>query len=65
MQTISKVKRMRLKLNLTQRQLAKLVGVKPPTVNLIERRGIYNTLTARKYAAAMKVSPILLLEGLD
>ena len=51
--------------NITQRQLAELVGVKPPTLNVLERKGIFDTRTAAKYAKALKCNPIFLLDGLD
>ncbi len=65
MERMTKIKQMRMVLNLTQRELAQRVGVKPPTVNSLERKGIYDTRTARKYADALKVSPLFLLDGLD
>ncbi len=62
---MTKFKQMRKALNLTQREVANLVGVKPPTVNTMERKGIFDTRTAKKYARCLKCSPIFLLEGLD
>lgn len=65
MERMTKFKQMRLSLKLTQRDVAKHVGVKPPTVNSLERKGIFDTRTAKKYAQALGVSPLFLLDGLD
>lgn len=65
MEQMTKIKQMRMVLKLTQREMAERVGVKPPTVNSLERKGIFDTRTAKKYAAALKVSPLFLLDGLD
>ncbi len=62
---MTKIKQMRLLLHLTQRQLAQKVGVKPPTVHTLETKGIYDTRTAKRYAAALGCSPLFLLDGLD
>ena len=62
---MTKLKQMRLILKLTQKELATRIGVKPPTVNTLERKGIYDNRTARKYAIALKCSPLFLLDGLD
>ena len=61
----SRLKTMRELCKITQRQLAELVGVKPPTLNVLERKGIFDTRTAVKYAKALKCNPIFLLDGLD
>lgn len=61
----TRLKTMRELCNITQRQLAELVGVKPPTLNVLERKGIFDTRTAVKYAKALKCNPIFLLDGLD
>lgn len=61
----TRLKTMRELCNITQRQLAELVGVKPPTLNVLERKGIFDTRTAAKYAKALKCNPIFLLDGLD
>jgi DNA-binding XRE family transcriptional regulator len=61
----SRLKLMRELLGITQKQLAETVGVKPPTLNVLERKGIFDTRTAVKYAKAMKCNPIFLLDGLD
>lgn len=62
---MTKLKQMRLMLRMTQKELATKIGVKPPTVNSLERKGIYDTRTARKYAVALKCSPLFLLDGLE
>ena len=64
MEKMTKLKQMRLLMHLTQSELAKKVGVKPPTVNTLERVGIWNTNTAKKYAAALGCNLIFLLEGI-
>ena len=61
----SQLKTMRQLRKITQRELAELVGVKPPSLNVLERKGIFDTRTAVKYAKALKCNPILLLDGLD
>jgi DNA-binding XRE family transcriptional regulator len=61
----SRLKLMRELLGITQKQLAEAVGVKPPTLNVLERKGVFDTRTAVKYAKAMKCNPIFLLDGLD
>lgn len=62
---MTKLKQMRLIMKLTQKKIAERIGVKPPTVNSLERKGIYDTRTAKKYAAALNCSPLFLLDGLD
>ncbi len=65
MQVMTKLKQMRILMHMTQSELAKKVGVKPPTVNTLERVGIWNTNTAKKYAAALGCNLLFLLEGLE
>lgn len=65
MENMTKIKQMRLAYKMTQKQIAELVGVQTPTVNSLERKGIFDTRTAKKYAVAFKVNPIFLLDGLD
>ena len=65
MEKKTKLKQMRMVFNMTQQQLAEIIGVKTPTVNSLERKGIFDTRTAKKYAVAFKVNPIFLLDGLD
>ena len=65
MEKKTKLKQMRIVFNMTQQQLAEIIGVKTPTVNSLERKGIFDTRTAKKYAVAFKVNPIFLLDGLD
>jgi len=62
---MTKLKQMRLLMKMTQSELAKKVGVKSPTVNTLERVGIWNTKTAKKYAAAFDCNLLFLLEGLE
>lgn len=49
----------------TQTEVAKLVGVSPACVAKLEKDGCFCTKTAVKYAKAMKVQPIFLLDGLS
>lgn len=60
----TKFKQMRIMLGMTQTQVAKLAGVAVPTVNTLERKGIFDTRTAKKYAAALGCNLIFLLEGI-
>lgn len=62
---MTKIKQMRMLMGLTQKELAKRVGVSTPTVNTMERKGCYDTRTAKKYATAMGCNLIFLLDGLD
>ena len=48
-----------------QIDLARILNVKPSTVNIAETKGIYDTRMAVKYAKALKCNPLFLLEGLD
>lgn len=59
------LKKMRLFMGLKQRDLASRAGVAPPVVNSLERKGIYDTRTAVKYAKALNCNPLFLLEGLS
>ena len=43
---MTKLKQMRLIMKLTQKKMAERIGVKPPTVNSLERKGIYDTSVA-------------------
>lgn len=49
----SALKRTRIKLGLTQAEVAERVGVTIPTVCLLEQKGIKRVSTAKKYSAAM------------
>ena len=62
---MTKLKEMRLLKRIKQRDLALKLNVKPPTVNRMEQKGIYDTRTAVKYAKAIGCNPIFLLDGLD
>ena len=57
-------RKMRRMLGLKQNEIASKVGVSPTAVNLLERKGRFDTRTACKYAAAMNCNPIFLLDGL-
>ena len=58
------IRKMRRMCGLNQKELASKVGVSPTAVNILERKGCYDTRTACKYAAAMNCNPLFLLEGL-
>ena len=62
---MSNFKKCRTMLGLKQKDVAKLAGVSPVSVARLDRVGCYDTRTAAKYAKAMKVNPILLLDGLN
>ena len=61
---MSNLKQMRELKGISQKKLAELAGVKPPTVAELERKGIFDTRTAAKYAKALDCDPIFLLNGL-
>lgn len=61
---MSNFKQMRILLKIKQNELAKLAGVNPSTIAVLERKGIFDTRTASKYARVMKCNPIFLLDGL-
>lgn len=61
---MSNLKQMRTLKGITQKKLAELVGVAPPTLAVLERKGVYDTRTAVKYARALNCNPIFLLDGL-
>ena len=56
---MTKLKEIRLIKKMKQIDLARILNVKPSTVNIAETKGIYDT---RK---ALKCNPLFLLEGLD
>ena len=62
---MSNFKQMRMLLKVKQNELAKLAGVHPSTIAVLERKGIYDTRTAVKYARIMKCNPLFLLDGLS
>ncbi len=62
---MTKLKEIRLMKKMKQIDLAKILNVKPSTVNIAETKGIYDTRMAVKYAKALKCNPFFLLEGLD
>jgi ribosome-binding protein aMBF1 (putative translation factor) len=49
---------------LTQKELAQKMNLKPASVCDQERKGIYDTRTAKKYAKALECSVIFVLEEL-
>ena len=62
--TCSNIKKMRIFLGFTQKEVASKAGVSPTALNLLEKKGCFDTRTACKYAAAMQCNPIFLLDGL-
>ena len=59
------IKTMRKILGFTQKELAQKLNVTPTSVNVLERKGCYDTRTAVKYAKAMGCNPLFLLDGLS
>jgi len=49
---MTKLREMRLLRKINQKTLASMLRVKPPTVNAMERKGIYDTRIAKRYALA-------------
>lgn len=62
---MSKLKDMRTIKRMTQKELACKLNVSIPTVSTMEKKGIFDTRSAVRYAKALKCSPFFLLEGLD
>lgn len=62
---MSNFKRYRVMIGMKQNELARLAGVAPSVVAVLERKGIFDTRTASRYASVMKCNPLFLLDGLD
>ena len=62
---MTKLKQMRIMKGIKQIELAQKMNIKSPTIVIMERKGIYDTRTAAKYAKALHCNPIFFLEGLD
>ena len=62
---MTRLKQMRLASGISQNKLAKALGVSTPSVNTMEKKGIYNTRIAQRYASVLKCPVFFLLEGLD
>lgn len=62
---MTRLKQVRESKGISQLELARLAGVKAPTVCSLERKGIFDTRTAKKYAVALNCASIILLDGLD
>ena len=62
---MTRLKQMRIAANISQNELARRLGVTCPSVNNMEKKGIYHVKTAIKYSKILKCPPIFLLEGLD
>ena len=62
---MTRLKQMRLASGISQNKLAKALGVSCPSVNTMEKKGIYNTKIAQRYASILKCPVFFLLEGLD
>lgn len=62
---MSNFKRYRELMGLKQIELARLAGVSAVTIAQLEKRGIYDTRTASKYAKHLKCNPIMILDGLS
>ena len=59
---MTKLKKARLWLGMTQSELAKKLRISQPTVAKLEKSGIGRTSTAKKYAKMLKLEAIDLLE---
>ncbi|MBN2640520.1 MAG: helix-turn-helix transcriptional regulator [Victivallales bacterium] len=59
---MTKLKQLRCKRKLKQKELAMIIGVKPASVCELEKKGVYNIKTAVKYARGLCCDPMLLLE---
>jgi transcriptional regulator with XRE-family HTH domain len=62
---MTKLKQMRELKKISQVRLARKMNLKPPTVNALERKGIFDVRTAKRYALALDCHPVFLLEELD
>ena len=61
---MSNLKKYRLFVGMKQKELARKMGVTPVSVAVMERKGIFDTRIACKYAAALGCNPLFLLDGL-
>ncbi len=61
---MSNLKQYRLMLGIKQKDLALKLGVSAVSVALMERKGIFDTRMAVKYAKALNCNPLFLLDGL-
>jgi len=59
---MTKLKKIRCHRKIKQKQLAILLGIKPASVCELEKNGIRNVNTAKRYAAALLCDPYSLLE---
>ncbi|MDD3118220.1 MAG: helix-turn-helix transcriptional regulator [Victivallales bacterium] len=59
---MTKLKKIRCKRKMRQRELAFILGVKPASVCELEKNGIRSVRTAKRYAAALLCEPQMLLE---
>lgn len=59
---MTKIKNMRVKRKLRQKQLAKLLGVAQPTLSQMEKRGVKNIRAAQRYAKALNCNPLDIIE---
>jgi transcriptional regulator with XRE-family HTH domain len=62
---MSHLKEVRILKKISQFELAQRLKMTQASVCQMERKGIYDTRIANKYAKALNCSPIFLLEGLD
>lgn len=61
---MSNFKQFRMFIGMKQKELARLAGVAPSVVAVLERKGIFDTRTAVRYAKILKCDPLFLLDGL-
>lgn len=59
---MTKLKIIRRQRRMKQTELARMIGVKPASVCELEKKGIRNVTTAKRYAAALLCEPGILLE---
>lgn len=61
---MSNLKKYRLFIGMKQKDLALKLGISVVSVAVMERKGIYDTRVAAKYAKALNCNPLFLLDGL-
>ncbi len=59
---MTRLKKMRFKRKIKQNMLARELGVKPSSVCELEKNGIRNVNTAKRYAAVLFCEPEMLFE---
>lgn len=62
---MSNLKTYRILKGMKQKELASKLGISAACVAVMERKGIFDTRVAVKYARVLKCNPVFLLDGLD